>query len=262
MGKAPFFTTAAIVLAMAGMAAPPLAQAAAARTQTAAQSAAMAHPSRALWLDVKGAPAATSPRGAASVVQASKLRALSLDRSSISAMVAAAPMERTDAARSNPVVLSLPDPDGNFQRFAIVESPVMEPGLAAKHPEIKTYAGRGIDDPTATLRMDISPLGFRASVRSQKGTWYIDPYYQQDDSLYASFYRRHVPRPASFLREGLLSEGQVTLARGLYHAGDAVEVRGAGFAPGALVAITVRNVNGDVAPRQVVHATAGADGTV
>jgi trimeric autotransporter adhesin len=262
MGKAPFFSTAAVVLALASMAAPPLAQAATERAQAAQQSAAMAHPSRALWLDVKGAPAATSARGARSVVQASKLRALTLDRSSIAAMVAGAPMERTDAARSNPVVLSLPDPDGKFQRFAIVESPVMEPGLAAKHPEIKTYAGRGIDDATASLRMDISPLGFKASVRSQKGSWYIDPYYHQDDSLYASFYRRHVAKPSTFLKEGLLSDGQITLARGLYHAGDSVDVRGAGFAPGALVAITVRNVQGDVAPRQVVHATASADGTV
>ncbi len=262
MGKAPFFNTAAVVLALAGIAAPPLAQAAAARAQAAQPSAAMAHPSRALWLDMKGTPPATSARGTPSAVQARTLRALSLDRSSIAAMVATAPMERTDAARSNPVVLSLPDPDGGFQRFAVVESPVMEPGLAAKHPQIKTYAGRGIDDPTASLRMDISQLGFHASVRSQKGSWYIDPYYQKDDSLYASFYRRHVPRPDTFLKEGLLSEGQVTLARGLYHAGDSVEVRGAGFAPGALVAITVRNVQNDVAPRQVVHATASADGTV
>ena len=110
MGKAPFFNTAAVVLALAGLAAPPLARAAAARAQAAQPSAAMAHPSRALWLDMKGTPPATSARGTPSAVQAKTLRALSLDRSSIAAMVATAPMERTDAARSNPVVLSLPDP--------------------------------------------------------------------------------------------------------------------------------------------------------
>jgi hypothetical protein len=68
----------------------------------------------------------------------------------------------------------------------------MEPALARRHPNIKTFAGRGIDDPTATIRADIGPLGFHASVRSAKGSWYIDPYYRNDQSLYASYRARHL----------------------------------------------------------------------
>ena len=45
----------------------------------------------------------------------------------------------------------------------------MEAKLAAKHPDIKTWAGRGVDDRTATIRADITKLGFHASVRSSDG---------------------------------------------------------------------------------------------
>ncbi len=251
----------ALSLALAGMLAAPAAHAAAARA-TAAQNAAAAHPSRAYWVDIKGAAPAASARGAEVEVKAQRFRSATLDRSSLGALMATAPMERSAAARQNPLVVSLPDPDGGFQRFAIVDSPIMEPGLAAKHPQIKTYAGRGIDDPSATLRADVSQLGFRASVRSSKGSWYIDPYFRLDDSLYASYYRRDVPNNRGPFIEGLLSEPQLALGRGLYRSADTVEVRGVGFTPGALVAITVRNVATDAAPRQIVHATAGLDGTL
>jgi len=227
-----------------------------------AADAAQAHPSRALWVDVRGTPAAASAKGAARAVQPLRFRAATLDRASLTALVAAAPLERSQAARLSPQIISLPHPDGGFQRFSIVDSPVMEPALAAKHPEIKTYAGRGIDDPAANIRMDVSPLGFHASVRSPKGSWYIDPYYHLDDSLYVSYYRRDLRDTRGVFTEAVLSEAQASVGRGLYRAADTVQVRGSGFAPGSLVAITVRKTGSDVAPRQVVHATAGKDGSV
>jgi hypothetical protein len=90
------------------------------------------------------------------------------------------------AAQAQEVLL--PTPEGTFQRFSLVDSPVMEAGLAAAHPEIKTYSGKGIDDTTATVRADLTPLGFHASVRSERGQWFVDPYYHLDQSLYASYY--------------------------------------------------------------------------
>ena len=226
-----------------------------------APSAAAAHPSKAFWLDIRGTAAAQSPRGAAPSLQLQRFRALTLDRTSLAAAAAAAPQERSTAARRSATVLSLPHPDGGFQRFTLVDSPVMEAGLAAKHPNIKTYAGRGIDDPTASLRMSITPLGLQASVRSQKGGWYIDPYYHLDESLYASYYTRDAINPRPKFAEAFLPQAQVALERGRFHAANLVMVRGAGYAAGAQVAITVSNA-ADAAPRQTLYAVAGADGAV
>jgi trimeric autotransporter adhesin len=226
------------------------------------RSAAALHVSRAAWADVPTAAAATtSARGAQRAVAPLRFRASTLDRSTLGSLMLAAPMENTAAARQNPLVLSLPHPDGSFQRFALAESPIMEPGLAARHPGIKTYAGRGIDDPLASIRMDMGPLGLHASVRSPKGAWYVEPYYHLDQSLYASYFRRDLPNPRAALVEGLLGEAQMSIERGAYRASDTVRVQGLGFVPGALVAVTVKAA-GDFAPRQVLHSTANEDGTL
>ena len=60
-------------------------------------------------------------------------------------------------------VVALPRPDGTFQRFALRPSAIMAPGLARRHPGIHTWAGRGIDDPSASIHADLSPIGFHAS---------------------------------------------------------------------------------------------------
>jgi hypothetical protein len=134
-------------------------------------------------------PSATAQRGGPqSFIRPKRFAAYTLDRETLATLLDEAPAERSTVARQAPLTISLPDPVGNFQRFELVDSPVMEAGLAAKHPEIRTYAGRGVDDPTATIRADLTPLGFHASVRSTSGTWYIDPYYHLDQSVYASYF--------------------------------------------------------------------------
>ena len=146
-----------------------------------------------VWDPVAGTPPATLG-GVPADIQPDSFRAFTLDRGALEGQ----PRRRAEGGSPAParsreaisVVLSLPAPGGGFQRFAVQESSIMEPGLAAKHPDIKTYAGRGIDDPAATIRADTTPLGFHASVRSPAGSWYVDPYYHLDDSVYVSYYGR------------------------------------------------------------------------
>jgi len=73
------------------------------------------------------------------------------------------------------LIIDLPMPDGGLSQYRIVESPMMEAGLAAKFPEIRTYEVYGIDDPGAFGRVDISMSGFRAMVITSEGRIFIDP---------------------------------------------------------------------------------------
>ena len=136
-----------------------------------------------------------SPQTAASGTDAQpkEFRTYQLDQDAIAALLAQAPRERTAAAESSPLVLALPGPGGFPQRFELQDSPIMQAELARAHPEIRTYSGRGIDDPAATIRADVSPLGFHASIRSPKGNWYIDPSSKTNDDAYIVYFTRDLP---------------------------------------------------------------------
>src|SRR4051812_17362023 len=97
-----------------------------------------------------------------------------------------APMEFTTAAQQTQVVMTLPMPDGTFSRFGVEESPVMAPELATRFPQIKTYRGRGLDDPTTTARMDVTPQGFHAIVLTSAGTVIVEPAQHASRSEYLS----------------------------------------------------------------------------
>ena len=113
-------------------------------------------PTADFWQEVFGTPTIAQSDQQATL-QPRRFRALTLNRGAMERALAGAPREFTAAAQQANFVLALPAPDGAFQRFAVWESSVMEAGLAEKHPDIKTYAGRGIDDRSATLRFDLTP---------------------------------------------------------------------------------------------------------
>jgi hypothetical protein len=136
-------------------------------------------------------------------------RTARLDPAALTQLLSKAPLEFTQEATSNAVVLSLPLPDGSFSMFRIESSPIMEAPLAAQYPEIKTYRGQGIDDPAATTRIDITPAGFHAMVLSERGTIFIDPYAKGDTTNYISYFKNDY-RNDSKTFSCLFSEENVT----------------------------------------------------
>jgi hypothetical protein len=115
-----------------------------------------------------------------------------LNQEALNQVLSQAPMEFTEAAKNKQVVITLPMPGGEFAEFRIEESPVMHPDLAAQYPEIKTYKGQGIDDPTATTRFDWTPLGLRAIILSLEGTVFVEPFSQNDKINYISYFNKDI----------------------------------------------------------------------
>jgi hypothetical protein len=118
---------------------------------------------------------------------------LTLDVNGLRAALATAPVETRGGAV--PLVLALPLPNGSTGRFALRESSVMAPGLAAQFPTIKTYAGIGLDDASASVRLDLTPQGFHAQVLTGGGkSFYIEPVTRTDTRHYLAFYKTDMNR--------------------------------------------------------------------
>lgn len=82
---------------------------------------------------------------------------------------------RTTNSKSN-TILAIPNADGVLENYRIYDNPTMDPALAARYPEIKSYIGIGIDNPTATAYFSVSPLGFKSMVlAADKSAVFIEP---------------------------------------------------------------------------------------
>ncbi|VXB38953.1 conserved hypothetical protein [Flavobacterium sp. 9AF] len=76
------------------------------------------------------------------------------------------------------VIVSIPNPEGILEQYRIVEASTFESDLQLKFPEIKSYAGQGVSNPSNTIRFSISPYnGISALIRSgsEQRTYIIDP---------------------------------------------------------------------------------------
>ena len=151
------------------------------------------------------------PGGNSPSIQPTRFVAYHWDRNEFQESLANAPLESTPAA-ANPLQVSIPTPLGQLARFDIVESPIMEPALAAQFPSIKTYSGQGVDDPAASIRFDVTPAGFHAQVLTPHGAYYVDPAYQGDDDSHISYFKSDLTAAG---RGGVVSLGDDLAGTGL-----------------------------------------------
>ena len=109
-----------------------------------------------------------------------------LDVNGLKQQLVNAPKRVAGSGKSNSLI-ALPNAEGKFEKFSVYENSIMDPALAARYPEIKSYVAVGIDNPTATVYFSVSPLGFKAMILSaDKSAVFIEPF-SQDLTTYTVY---------------------------------------------------------------------------
>lgn len=195
-----------------------------------------------LWQPLAASSTApsTAPRAAAAGPLALPESRHRLDRAGLDALLARAPREGKAAAVGAPPVITLPLPGGTYARFAVVESPIMEPALAARYPQIRTYALAGVDRAALRGRLDASPRGVHAIVLGAGGPVLVDPVAGGDGAIYRSAFDRSEPA-ACGVEEAAAGLGKGLTSLSLAARGGAA----AGGADGVAALAAVSNPNGD-----------------
>ncbi|HYF74629.1 MAG TPA: M12 family metallo-peptidase, partial [Nocardioides sp.] len=167
-----------------------------------AWTAADAAPHDAIYRPVAG----FKPTGPQVRVHPSHYKAVRVDTAQVRSALRGAPK----AGASGATVFAVPTPNGGTERFAVQRTQLMEDGLAAAHPEISTWAGRSLDNPGTTIALDVTPMGFHASVRpgGQAPSWYVDPAYNRrgTSAVHLSYYGGSLPRETERVAEREMPE--------------------------------------------------------
>ncbi|MGB3548678.1 MAG: reprolysin-like metallopeptidase [Saprospiraceae bacterium] len=99
-----------------------------------------------------------------------------LDLTALYGHLRTAPAEPTAIATATAgKFLRIPGPAGEQLDIEVWQTALMQPGLAARFPAIRTYIGRLVKDRRTSFRIDLSPAGFHLMAYGPQGTWLINP---------------------------------------------------------------------------------------
>jgi len=102
-------------------------------------------------------------------------------------------------------IVDFPDAHGKIQHYRVYEASVLQPGIAAAHPELKSYIGQGIETPQSIVRFSITPFGLHAMMLTPQGTAYIDPY-TKDLNNYIVYSKSSLNSPRDFTCEVIANQ--------------------------------------------------------
>ena len=139
------------------------------------------------WKDIREEAISTSSNR---LIVPDSYRTLQLNYFGLKNFLKKVPLEENLRVQNSSLTIQLPLPNGEFEQFKIVESPIMAKKLADQYPGIKTYLGQGTNDRTATVRFGYDQNGFHVMILSAHGSVFIDPYIKGNTEYYVSYYRR------------------------------------------------------------------------
>ncbi|MFK8058208.1 MAG: reprolysin-like metallopeptidase [Saprospiraceae bacterium] len=126
------------------------------------------------------------------IITPNSYKTLRLDATALQRILTSAPSEESIGNKaSDPFEVLLPS--GKTEAFHVVEYSMMEPALAAQFPNIKTYHGYGVDDPSRKIRLDWTSQGVNAMLQLSEGLAFIKPYAKGDTENYLTYYERDLP---------------------------------------------------------------------
>lgn len=109
---------------------------------------------------------------------------------------------------NNNLTIQFPNSEGVISNFAVYQTKMMEEGLQAKYPTLKSYIAVGVDNPITSLRFSITDFGLHAmSITNEKGTYFIDSY-TKDSSKYILYYKKNCDASSTFTCGTTVGEGK------------------------------------------------------
>jgi hypothetical protein len=129
-------------------------------------------------------------------IQPTKYFLSQLDNASLFAILKTAPQESGGSSiYESSTVITIPLPDGSFDRFKIMEYNMVEADLKSQYPDIRTYYGVSESNPYRSIMADYTAFGFKAMITTiNEGMVFIDNYQMGDNDIKIIYNKKDNPR--------------------------------------------------------------------
>lgn len=98
-----------------------------------------------------------------------------------------------DAVQQSNLIIDFPIAGNNSESFRVTEATIMHPELQEKFPEIRSYAGQSVENPSTLIRFSVTSQGLHLMMLSpEHGAQFIDPYTKSGDN-YIVYAKRNLP---------------------------------------------------------------------